>query len=85
MAIVRGFVAKKVEDMESKADEDSPNPVSITNGGRHKLLPFVMEDGGRIGARGQASLRMLADYAVAKGLLPPQPARAAPLLPPLMQ
>ena len=41
-----------------------------------------MEDGGRIGAHGQAALRMLAEYAVAKGKLPPLPARAAPLLPP---
>ena len=36
----------------------------------------------RIGAHGQAVLRMLAEYAVAKGKMPPLPARATPLLPP---
>ena len=40
-----------------------------------------MEDGGRIGAHGQAVLMMLAEYVVAKGKLPPLPARVAPLLP----
>ncbi len=38
-----------------------------------------MEDGDRIGAHGQAALRMLAEYAFAKGKLPPMSNRAAPL------
>ena len=58
------------------------NPVSVSHGGRHTLVPFAMEDGVRIGAHGQAILRMLAEYAVAKGKMPPLPARVAPLLPP---
>ena len=41
-----------------------------------------MEDGGRIGARGQAVPRMLAEYDVAKGKMPSLPARAPPILPP---
>jgi len=41
-----------------------------------------MEDGGRIGAHGQAALRMLAEYVVAKGKAPPMSARSAPLQPP---
>ncbi len=40
-----------------------------------------MEDGGRIGAHGQVTLRMLAEYVVAKGKRPPMSARAAPLKP----
>jgi hypothetical protein len=68
--------------MKFKADEDSPNPVSTTHGGRHRLASFATEYGGRIGAHGQVALMMLAEYAVAKGRLPPQPARAALLLPP---
>ena len=68
--------------MKFKTDEDSPYPVLANHGGRHMMIPFAMEDGGRIGARGHATLRMLAEYAVAKGKLPPQAARATPLLPP---
>ena len=51
--------------------------VAVTE--RHRLIPFAMEDGGRIGAHGQAALRMLAEFAVAKGKLPPTVARVAPL------
>ena len=46
------------------------------------LGPFAMEDGDRIGAHGQDALRMLAEYAVAKGRLPLKPERAPPPLPP---
>ena len=49
--------------------------------GNHTLVPFAMEDGGRIGAHGQAVLRMLVEYAVAKGKMPSLPARDAPILP----
>jgi len=82
VASIPGYAAKQVEDKKLKADADSPNPVSMCHGGQHTLVPFAMEDGGRIGAHGQAVLRMLAEYAVAKGKLPSLPARAAPLLPP---
>ena len=82
VASIPGYAAKQVEDKKFKADADSPNPVSTCHGGRHTLVPFAMEDGGRIGAHGQAVLRMLAEYAVAKGKMPSLPARATPLLPP---
>jgi hypothetical protein len=71
-----------VEDKKFKTDKDSPHPVSASHGGRHMLIPFAMEDGGRIGAHGHATLRMLAEDAVAKGKFPPMAARASPLLPP---
>ncbi len=83
MAAVPGFAAKQAEDRKFKADADSLYPVSIKHGGRHRLIPFAMEDGGRIGAHGQAALRMLAEYAVAKGKLPPLAACAVPPLPPV--
>ena len=71
-----------MEDNKFKANVDSANPVSTIHGGRHRLIPFAMEDGGWIGAHGQATLRMLAEYAVAKGKAPPMSARATPLQPP---
>ena len=45
------------------------------------MVPFAMEDGGMIGAHKQAALRMLAEFAIVKGRLPPRPARAATPLP----
>ena len=56
-----GFAAKQVEDKKFKTNADSPKHV-VAHGGRHTFVPFAMEDGGRIGAHGQA-----AKYAVAKG------------------
>ncbi len=52
VAAIPGFVAKQVEDKKFKTDKDSPYPVSASHGGRHKLIPFALEDGGRIGAHG---------------------------------
>ena len=78
VATMPGFAAKQAKDNKFKADTDSPKPVATTHGGHHMLVPFVMEDGGRIGAHGQPALRMLAEYAVVKGNLPPR----APTSPP---
>ena len=80
-AIPRLFAAKQVEDKKFKADVYSANPVSTVHGMRHRLIPFAIEDGDRIGAHGQTALRMLAEYAVAKGKLSPMSTRVAPLLP----
>jgi hypothetical protein len=79
VASIPEFAAKQVEDKKFKADADFANPVSTINGGRHRFIPFAMEDGGKIGAHGHATLRMLAEYAVAKGKAPPMSARASPL------
>jgi hypothetical protein len=56
VAVIPRFAAKQVEDMKLKADADSLHPVSSLHGGRHRLIPFAMEDGGRIGAHGHAAL-----------------------------
>ena len=82
VVVIPGFAAKQVEHRKFKADADSLHLVSSLHGGRHRLISFAMKDGGRIGARGQASLRMLAEFAAAKEKLPPMYARDAPLSPP---
>ena len=79
VAAIPRFAAKQAEDKKFKANADSSHPVAARHGGRHKFIPFAMEDGGRFGAHGQAALRMLAEYAVAKGKIPPMSSRAAPL------
>ncbi len=71
MAAIHGFAAKQAEDKKFKADADSSHPVAAQHGGRHMLVPFAMEDGGMIGAYGQAALRMLAEYADAQCKLTP--------------
>ncbi len=83
VATIPGFAAKQVEDKKFKTDKDSPHLVSASHGGRHMLIPFAMEDGGQIGAHGHATLRMLAEYAVAKGKLPPSSSACSPLDPPI--
>jgi hypothetical protein len=80
VVVIPGFAAKQVEEKKFKADKDPLHPMSVVHGGRHKLISFAMKDGGRIGARSQAALRMLAEHVVAKEKLPPMSARAAPLL-----
>jgi len=52
VAAILGFAAKQAEDKKFKTNKDSPNPVSASHGGRHRLIPFAMEDGGRIWAHG---------------------------------
>ena len=81
VAVILGFATKQVVDKKLKADADSLHPVSSLHGGRHRLIPYDMEDGGRTGAHGQATLRMFAEFALAKEKLPPTFARAAPLSP----
>jgi hypothetical protein len=81
VAAIPRFAAKQVEDRKIRTGEDSPHRVSANHGGRHMLIPFAMEDGGRIGAHGHATLRMLAEYAVAKGKLPPPCNACIPLAP----
>ena len=83
VAAVPGYAAKLVEDKKFKKDADSPHPVSAAAGGRHTLVPFAIEDGGRLGAHAQAALRLIAEYAVGKGRLPPMGRNRTPPLPPV--
>ena len=45
----------------------SRNTVARIHGGLHTLVPFAVEDGGRLGAHAQAFLRSLAERAVRQG------------------
>ncbi len=60
VAVVPGYVAKRVEEKNFKAESDSLRPLASIVGGRHILIPFAMEDGGRLGAHAQAALKRLA-------------------------
>ena len=46
---VPGFAAKAREDAKLDEDFRSASPVSQVHGGRHRLVPFVLEEGGRFG------------------------------------
>ena len=71
VATVLGFAAKQVEDMKLHADRASAQPISGIHGGPHILVPFALEDGGRLEAHAQALLRALATTTLAKGRIPP--------------
>ena len=71
VATVPGFAAKQAEDRKFLADKTSTQPISVVHGGPHILVPFTIEDGGRLGAHAQALLRSLATMALGKGRTPP--------------
>jgi hypothetical protein len=71
VATIHGFAAKQAEDRKFLADKMSTQPISVVHGGPHVLVPFAIEDGGRLGAHAQALLRSLATAALAKGRTPP--------------
>ena len=71
VATVPGYAAKQVEDNKFLADMTSRQPISAIHGGPHILVPFAIEDGGRMGAQAQALMRALATSALAKGRTPP--------------
>ncbi len=71
VATVPGFAAKQAEDKKFLAGRTSSQPISATHGGPHVLVPFAVEDGGRLGDHAQALLRALAASALAKGRMYP--------------
>jgi len=75
VATVPGYAAKQAEDRKFLADMTSSQPIAASNGGHHVLVPFAMEDGGRLGAHAQALLRALAIAAIFKGRTPPMVGR----------
>ena len=64
---IPGYAAKLVEDKKFYADKISERPTAKIHGGRHTLVPFAVEDGGKLGAHAQAFLRSLAERAVRQG------------------
>ena len=53
--------------MKFYVDNSSERLIARVHGGLHTLVPFVAEDGGRMGAHAQAFLRTLAERAVCQG------------------
>ncbi len=73
--VIPGYAAKLAEDRKFYADKTSERPVARPHGGLHTLVPFAVEDGGRLGAHAQAFLRALAERAVAQGRMSRPPLR----------
>ena len=71
VAMVPGFAAKQAEDRNFLADKTSTRPISVVHGGPHILVPFAIEEGGRLGEHAQALMRSLAIAALAKERTPP--------------
>jgi len=71
VATVPGYAAKQAEDKKFLADKASRQPISTPHGGPHILVPFAIEDGGRLGGHAQALLGALATSTMAKGMTPP--------------
>jgi len=53
--------------MQFYADKASERPVARIHGGLHTLIPFAVDDGGRLGAHAQTFLHSLAERAVRQG------------------
>ena len=62
--VIPGYAAKLVEDRKLYADKTSERPVARIHGGRHTLVSFAVEDGGRLGAHAQSFIWALAERAV---------------------
>jgi len=52
-------------------DKKSAEPIAMIRGGSHVLVPFAIEDGGRLGAHVHALLRAMATVTLEKGRRPP--------------
>ena len=70
VASIPGYATKQAEDKKLLADRTSSHPIATPHGGPHVLVPFAMEDGGRLGAHAHALLRALTVTAIAKGRSP---------------
>ena len=64
---IPGYAAKLVEDRKFYVDKISERHAAKIHGRRHTLVPFAVEDGGKLGAHAHALLRSLAERAVRQG------------------
>ena len=64
VSTIPGYAAKQAEDKKLYADMSYAQPVAYIHGGPHVLVPFALEDGGRLGANAQAFLRFFATLAI---------------------
>jgi hypothetical protein len=67
VATIHGYAAKQAEDRKFLANKTSRQPISTLHGGPHILVPFAIEDGGRLGAHAQALLGAQATAKLTKG------------------
>ena len=74
-----GLAARDKENQKLNADACSSAPVAV----RHRLVPCVVEEGGRIGGHFQALLKELAETGVSRGVLS-SPASWSPVPPPVL-
>ena len=70
VATIPSYATKKAEDKKFQVDRTSNQPISLLHGGPHILVPFAIEDGGRLGAHAHALLKALAITTLAKGRTP---------------
>ena len=75
VANILEYAAKQAEGRKFLADMTSTQPIAASNGGQYVLVPFAMEDGGRLGAHAQALLMAMASSAITKGRTPPMARR----------
>ena len=71
------YVTKQAEDKKFYTDMTSNQSIALIHGGPHVLVPFAMEDGGRLGAHALVLLRSLAIVTLDKGIRPPFAHRAS--------
>jgi len=64
---IPGYTSKLVEDKKLYADMTSERSVSTSHGGRHILVSFAVEGGGRLGAHAQSFLYSLEERVVSLG------------------
>jgi len=81
---IPGYAAKQAKDRKLLADRTSAQPIARVHGVPHVVVPFAIENGGRLGAHSLALRRVLATVVLEKGRRPPFAYRAhAPLAPTL--
>jgi len=71
VASIRNYAANYAEDRKLLADRTSAEPITSIHGGPHVLIPFAIEDGGRLGVHALALLKAVATVALEKGRHPP--------------
>jgi hypothetical protein len=82
-ALVPGYAAKQAEDRKFQVDRASTQLIAI-HGDPHILVPFAMEDGGRLGAHAFHLLMALEIVALDKERRPPFAYRAGGLSTPTL-
>jgi hypothetical protein len=60
-----------VENRKFLREKTSRQPIAAPHCGRHVLVPFAIEDSGRLGAHTQTLLKALTGATLAKGRTPP--------------